>query len=153
MSDLYERDFVAWTRLQARHLRGLKAMRSNLPLDYERLAEEIEDLGKEQRNAARSWTIRIIEHLLLLEHSPADAPRRHWTHEVLTFRREVETRLTRTLRRDLRQRLPKLYARARADLARELELFGEQETAASLPESCPYTLEQVLGHWLPHDPR
>jgi hypothetical protein len=31
-------------------------------------------LGIERRDALRSWTARIIEHLLLLEHSPAKQP-------------------------------------------------------------------------------
>jgi hypothetical protein len=64
--DLYEDDFFAWTRRQSKELR-----RFARTLDLEHLAEEIADLGKEQRNALRCWTIRIIEHLLLPEHSPA----------------------------------------------------------------------------------
>jgi hypothetical protein len=74
--DLYEHDFFAWTQLQARELRRFARTRPNLPLDLMHLAEEVADLGKEQRHALRSWTARIIEHLLLLEHSPAEAPRR-----------------------------------------------------------------------------
>jgi hypothetical protein len=72
--DLYEADFFAWTRRQSKELRRFARTRPNLPLDLGHLAEEIADLGKEQRNALRSWTIRIIEHLLLLDHSPAEAP-------------------------------------------------------------------------------
>ena len=73
--DLYEHDFFAWTRRQSKELRRFARTRPNLPLDLVRIAEEIADLGKEQRNAIRSWTIWIIEHLLLLDHSPAQAPR------------------------------------------------------------------------------
>jgi Domain of unknown function DUF29 len=71
--ELYEADFFAWTQLQSKELRRFARTRPNLPLDLPHLAEEIADLGKEQRHALRSWTVRILEHLLLLEHSPAEA--------------------------------------------------------------------------------
>lgn len=61
---LYDEDFYAWTRAQAEELRRLAATRPNLPLDLELVAEEIEDLGKSERDAVFSLTQRIIEHLL-----------------------------------------------------------------------------------------
>ena len=148
-ADLYEHDFFAWTQLQARELRRFARTRPNLPLALAHLAEEVADLGKEHRNALRSWTVRIIEHLLLLEHSPAEAPRRGWIDEIVGFRDEIEARLTPTLRRDLARQLPQLYARAQRRLARKLELYGEADDVPPLPERSPYTLEQVLGDWWP----
>ena len=62
--DLYEHDFFAWTQVQARELRRFARKRPNVPLDLRHLADEVADLGKEQRNALRSWAVRIIEHLL-----------------------------------------------------------------------------------------
>jgi Domain of unknown function DUF29 len=147
--DLYEHDFFAWTQLQARELRHFARTRPNPPLDLKHLAEEIADLGKDQRNALRSWTVRIIAHLLLLEHSPAEAPRRGRIDEIIEFRGEIEARLTSTLRRDLARQLPRLYERARRRLARKLELHGEAGDLPPLPERSPYTLEQVLGDWWP----
>ena len=74
-TDLYEDDFFAWTRLQAKELRRFARTRPNLPLDLAHLAEEIADLGKSQRDSLRSWTRRIVEHLLLIAYSPAEGPR------------------------------------------------------------------------------
>lgn len=148
---LYETDFYAWTRRQADALRRWAAMRPNQDLDLAHIAEEIADLGKEQRNAVRSWTVRILEHLLLLEHAAAGEPRRHWTREVINFRAEIAARLTRTLRADLARRLPVLYGQARRQLVTELERFGEGETAAQLPPTCPYTLQEVIGDWWPDE--
>jgi hypothetical protein len=142
--DLYEADFFAWTQRQSRELRRFARTRPNLPLDLPHLAEEIADLGKEQRNALRSWTIRIIEHLLLLDHSPAEAPRRGWQREIMTFRDEIEDRLTPTLRRDLERQLPRLYAKARRRAVLDMEPY-EGDPGAHLPADCPYTLEQLLG--------
>ena len=147
--DLYERDFYAWTRRQASELRRWAATRPNLDLDLAHIAEEIADLGREQRNALRSWTVRILEHLLLLQRSLATEPRRHWTREVINFRAEIAARQTRTLRADLARRLPTLYDQARRQLTTELDRFGEGNIAARLPPDCPYTLHQVVGDWWP----
>jgi hypothetical protein len=147
---LYEEDFYAWTQLQARALRRLADSRPNLPLDLAHLTEEIRDLGKEQRNALRSWTTRIIEHLLLLQHSSASEPRRGWIGEIVDFRSEIEERLTPTLRRDLQRQLPVLYERGRRNLLRKLAAHGEPD-APDLPETCPFTLDQLLSDWWPDD--
>jgi hypothetical protein len=147
--DLYEADFFAWTQQQSKELRRFARTRPNLPLDLPHLAEEIAELGKEQRHALRSWTIRILEHLLLLEHSPAEAPRRGWIDEIANFRREIDLRLSPTLRRDLSRQLPRLYDYARRHLESRLEPYGEAEIARQLPERCPYTLDQVLGDFWP----
>ena len=146
---LYDEDFFAWTQLQAKELRRFARTRPNLPLDLAHLAEEIADLGRERRDSLRSWTARIIEHLLLLEHSPAEAPRRGWIDEIVNFRSEIDGRLTPTLHRDLKRRLPQLYDRARRNLHRKLERYGEAEVAARFPERCPYGLDQVLGDFWP----
>ena len=57
---LYDRDFVLWTEEQAAALRRAKG--SNLPLDWENLAEEIESLGKSDRRALSSQIRRILHH-------------------------------------------------------------------------------------------
>jgi Domain of unknown function DUF29 len=135
-ADLYEDDFFAWTQLQAKELRRFARTRPNLPLDLAHIAEEIADLGTERRNAVHSWTARVIEHLLLLEHSQASEPRRGWIDEIVTLRRDIERR----------------YEEARIDLARKLERYGEDNVAVRLRERCPYTLDQVLGDFWP-DPQ
>jgi Domain of unknown function DUF29 len=147
--ELYENDFFAWTRLQAKELRRFARTRPNVPLDLGRIAEEIADLGTERRSRIRSWARRIIEDLLMLEHSPAQDPRRGWTGEIVNFRREISDHLTGSLRRDLKRQLPRLYDEARADLLKKLRLFGEAHIADRIPEPCPYTLDQVLGDFWP----
>ena len=148
-AELYEDDFYAWTQLQAKELRRFARTRPNLPLDLPHIAEEIADLGKTLRASMRSWTRHIIEHLLLLEYSPAQEPRRGWTAEIVNLRSEIEDRLTPILHRDLRRRLPLLYDRARRDLEKKLAPYGEAHVADRFPERCPYTLDQVLGDFWP----
>ena len=84
LSALYDEDFVRWTEEQAAALRSaisLPAGRtgsSNLPLDWENLAEEIESLGKSDRRELRSQITRVLRHLLKLDVSPAAEPRASW---------------------------------------------------------------------------
>lgn len=148
-ADLYEDDFFAWTQLQAKELRRFARSRPNLPLDLPHIAEEIADLGKSLRDSLRSWARRIIEHLLLLEYSPAQEPRRGWTAEIVTLRSEIEDRLTPRLHQDLKRSLPLLYDRARRDLRQKLAPYGEAHIADRFPERCPYTLDQVLADFWP----
>jgi Domain of unknown function DUF29 len=54
---LYDRDVVLWTEEQAAALRALRD--SNLLLDWENLAEEIESLGKSDRRATSPGMARM----------------------------------------------------------------------------------------------
>jgi hypothetical protein len=148
---LYEDDFYAWTQEQAAALRRLAAERWNGPLDLEHLAEEVEDLGKEQRNAVRSQLRRIIEHRLKLAYSPACDPRPGWLNSVDDALAEIEDRITPSIRRDVEAALPKLYAQVLPKVARTLEGHGEREAAERLPEQCPWSLDELLSGPPEHD--
>jgi hypothetical protein len=51
---LYDEDFVAWAQEQAAALRAAARAGSNLRLDWQNLAEEIEDLGKSVAHGLRA---------------------------------------------------------------------------------------------------
>src|SRR3954470_5735337 len=72
---LYDRDFFLWTQEQAEALRRAAREGSNLPLDWENLAEEIESLGRSFKNSLQSRIAQIIIHLWKLACSPATEPR------------------------------------------------------------------------------
>ncbi len=57
--------------------------------------------------------------------------------------------LTPTLHRDLEDELAELYTRSRRLAEGALRAYGEGGAADRLPESCPYSLDQVTGEWLP----
>ena len=148
--DLYETDFYAWTQDQAAKLRRLEEQAVNLDLDLPRLAEEVEDLGKAERDAVRSRVTRIIEHCLKLEYSPTTGPRLGWYDSIDDARAELADKLAVSLRRDLRQSLPVLYERARRKTGRTLRRYGERTAADALPETCPYALADLLRDgWYP----
>jgi Domain of unknown function DUF29 len=58
----YDDDFYAWTQHQAAVLRAMSATDDRF--DREHLAEEIEALGRGERDMVRSQIRRIIEHFL-----------------------------------------------------------------------------------------
>jgi hypothetical protein len=146
---LYETDFYAWTRAQAKELRRFARTRPNVPLDLGHLAEAIEDLGMSERSAVFSLVRLIIQHFLLVAHSPAPDQRRHWLDEVDEFRTQIEDKMTPTIQRDAHAELHVLYNRARRNVARKMLRYGEEAAATALPETCPFTLEQILGDWEP----
>src|SRR5438445_13470885 len=96
LSALFDEYFVRWTEGQAAALRRVKrlaarsARRSNLPLDWENLAEEIESLGKSDRRELRSQITRVLRHLLKLEFSPVAEPRAGWRATINEARTEIE---------------------------------------------------------------
>jgi len=144
----YDDDYYAWTQYQADVLRTMR--RSDNRLDRERVAEEIEDLGKSERDAVRSQIVRILEHLLKLEYSPATDPRFDWMASIVEARRVLADKLTATLQRDAEAMLSELYRDARelADIG--MRKFGENAAAARLPLTCPYTIEQIRERsWYP----
>jgi hypothetical protein len=131
-------------------LRRLAEERWNGPLDLAHPAEEIEDVGREQRFAVESQLGRIIEHLLKLEHSPGAQRRRRWRVTVRQARDEANKRLTGSIRRSVGARLQAIYDGARHDATLGLDDHGEREAAQALPERCPYRLSQLLDRdWLP----
>jgi hypothetical protein len=93
---LYDEDFVRWTEEQAAALRRAKSLPpagtrgSNLLLDWENLAEEIESLGKSDRRELRSQITRVLRHLLKLEASPAAERRAGWRATIDETRTEIE---------------------------------------------------------------
>jgi hypothetical protein len=143
----YDEDYYAWTQAQAAALRRLAADGRELPLDLLNLAEEVEDLGRSTKHAVRSQVTRLLVHFLKLAYSPALDPRDLWLDTVDHARAEIQDLATATIRRELTRELPKLYARARREAARAIGQYGE---AATLPETCPYTLDQLFDDgWYP----
>ena len=133
-SRLHDTDFFTWSHRQAVLLRTGQLSK----IDAELLAEEIEDMGNEIRNACLSFITHILELLLKLRYSSKDGPKRHWRGEIVNFRIELDRRLTGSIQR--RIDLDKLYRQAVRLAVANLD---EPEFAARLPKECPWSLAQV----------
>ena len=144
----YDDDFYAWTQHQAAVLREMPVTDNRF--DREHVAEEIEDLGKSERDAVRSQVRRIIVHFLKLQFSPAQEPRYGWMGSIVDARVEIDDKITRTIRREVEGDLTRLYRQAKKQAAVSLQQHGEPEIIDRLPITCPYTFDQILDEdWYP----
>jgi hypothetical protein len=144
-SELYEKDFYAWASEQASLLRAGRFHE----LDMDHLVEEVDDLSGALYRSVRSRVRTIMEHLLKLEYAPAKEPRAGWHDTILTQRRDLIDDLTPSLTPRIEAELERHFGRARDSASRSFRRHGENAAADALPERCPYTLEQLVGDWLP----
>lgn len=144
---LYDRDFVLWSEEQAALLRQCKV--SNLPLDWENLAEEIESLGRSDRRGMASQVRRILYHLLKLERSGAAERRAEWRSAIIDARAEIEDILrdSPSLRRQIEATIADQIGNAGKLAADDLDQHGE--TTAKTRVKRGFTAEEVLGDWFP----
>ena len=144
----YDEDFFAWTQHQAMVLRTMEVADNRF--DRENVAEEIEDLGRSERDAVRSQVRRIIEHLLKLAYSPAQQPRFDWMASIAEARATLGDKISPTLRRDAEAMLAKLYRDGRRQAELSLRAYGQDQAANALPQSRPYSPDDIFREdWYP----
>lgn len=138
---LYERDFHAWTEQQAALL---KAGRFT-DIDLNNVVEEINSMGAAQRTELNSRLVQLLLHLLKYRYQPRRRGR-SWRTSVTQQRIGIDALLeaSPSLRPLLAGRFEAAYAKARRYAASETGL-----PLTTFPETCPFTLEQVLddGYW------
>jgi hypothetical protein len=147
---LYDQDFLRWTEQQAAALR--RAKESNLPLDWENLAEEIESLGRSERKGLRSQIRRVLRHLLKLEASAAAEPRAGWCETIEEAREEIADtlRVSPSLRREVGALISEEMATAAKYAARDLARHGEPaDGIRARVDQGGFTADEVLGDWFP----
>lgn len=152
MSD-YDTDTATWSEQQADLLRRLAAgERVNDLVDWENIAEEIESVGKSQRLALASHMLRVLEHLMKLEASPATAPRRGWRETVRRARAEIEELLEESpsLRPTVGAVIARQLPAVRAIVAETLADYGEVPRVPL--EDIHYDSDAVLGTGFPAGP-
>ncbi|RVU21863.1 DUF29 domain-containing protein [Methylobacterium oryzihabitans] len=133
---LYEADFHRWTQEQARAL----DVRDHAALDIRNLIDEVESVGRSQRNAIESHLRVLLMHLLKFQVQPERASP-SWRH-TLRAQRGAITRLIRrnpSLRGYPAEILAEVYRDAVEDAARETRLPQER-----FPGSCPFPLARIL---------
>ncbi len=143
-ASLYDRDFYVWTQDQAAAIRAAVAAGVLPPgMDGEKLADEVEDMGKRDLRECWSRVVQILVHLWKLSASMRDEPRNHWRSEIRTQRFELGQVLTPSLRKQVEARLERLHQDA-AELAERL-LADAEPGAPPLDPSRRWTLAEILG--------
>jgi hypothetical protein len=137
LSDLYETDFYAWTIEQSKLLKEGDFKH----LDIVNLAEEIESLGKQQRQELRNRLGVLIGHILKWNYQP-EKRGKSWRVTIREQRREIQDILEDNP--SLKPYLPEAIAKAhKAGL--DLVALETSLDYQDLPEEPIYTIEQLLS--------
>jgi Domain of unknown function DUF29 len=143
VTSLYSTDFYAWTVEQANLLRQCKTDR----LDLVNLVEEVESLGKQQRQELKNRLGVLLAHLLKWEYQAAQRSK-SWKYTIQEQRLQILDLLEQnpSLKPDQEEAISKAYALGLLLVGRETPLDPQE-----LPSQCPYTLDQILDASFPDD--
>jgi hypothetical protein len=130
----YDDDFYAWTQEQAEYLRaGVWSA-----VDAVHVAEEIEDVGREQRHAVESHLTNLLMHLLKWRYQ-AGRRSRSWRVSIRNARIEIAKRRTSRLTYELEMRFSAAYTNARS-----LAMDDTGLPLSTFPDACEWHIEQIL---------
>jgi hypothetical protein len=134
---LYETDFYAWTQEQVSLLKNQQWEQ----LDTVNLIEEIETLGRRERQELRNRLGVLLGHLLKWQFQ-SDKRSNSWLGTIREQRIQIKLLLqdSPSLKPYLDEIFPVVYELGLALAIRETQL-GEQV----FPEICPYTVDQTLN--------
>lgn len=133
---LYDTDFYAWTIEQAKFLKeGVWDC-----LDISNLVEEIESLGKQQRQELRNRLGILLGHLLKWEFQPSHRSK-SWLATIREQRRRIRDLLEESP--SLKPYLPEVLEKAYQDGV-DLAVRETSLNYKDFPQECLYSLEQVL---------
>jgi hypothetical protein len=143
----YDRDFAAWAAQQAALLRARDAS----ALDWDHLAEEVEDLWKGAAHALSMCLYACIE--LCYSRERHEAYLYHWQDAAFDYQHTMLRKAVKgspSLRTLLESMVPEVYAEERAERMAK----ARPPLAAEPPEACPWTFDQLLdcGFWPPEAP-
>jgi hypothetical protein len=135
---LYDQDFYTWALTTAAAIRHGEWQ----DLDLAHVAEEIESLGISRAHAVTSHLKQLVMHLLKWQYQPSRQQTGHsWESTIINARSEIAALLDENpgLKPHLEAFLSKAYP-----TARRLARAQTRLPLTMFPETCPWTLEQML---------
>jgi hypothetical protein len=137
MYSLYETDFYAWTHQQSELLRSHQWSKLDLP----NLIEEIESLGRQQRQEIRNRLTILLGHLLKWQYQPEQRSR-SWLSTIRVQQLDLADLLedNPSLPPDLEAAVEKAYRKAVVLAVGETNLPDK-----TFPSECPYPLASILS--------
>jgi Domain of unknown function DUF29 len=137
---LYRRDYYAWALEQARALQE----RRFEALDFEHLAEEVEDLAKSEPRELRSRLKQVLAHLLKCQFQSGRRSR-SWEGTLASERTEIAALFhdSPSLERELPEIVEQAYSLALRVAGKEMRLKRDQWQSL-FPAQCPWSAEQIL---------
>ncbi|WP_107668040.1 DUF29 domain-containing protein [Cyanothece sp. BG0011] len=133
---LYDKDYYLWLEETAQLLREGKLT----DLDIHNLIEEIEDMGKSEKNALESNLIVLLMHLLKWKYQPSKQSG-SWRRSIREHRRRIlkAFKNSPSLKRYFEEIFDESYQEARKQAADETEL-----SLNTFPENCPFKIDKIL---------
>jgi hypothetical protein len=134
--NLYETDFYAWTLEQAKLLQ----VGNFKELDIVNLVEEIESLGKQQRQELENRLAILLGHLLKWDYQP-ERRSKSWKATIREQRRAIQRLMQAnpSLKPYLEEAIAYAYQSGVDLVVRETPLDDQD-----LPADCQYTTEQLF---------
>jgi Domain of unknown function DUF29 len=136
VTTLYEQDFYAWSQVQVKLLREGRLNE----LDIANLVEEIESLGKQQRQELANRLGVLLGHLLKW-HYQAEQRSKSWFYTIREQRRQI-TRLLKhnpSLKAYMLKAIQEGYEDGLDSIGKETPLNPDD-----LPQTCPFSELEIL---------
>jgi len=149
----YDRDFDAWIQ---QHIALLKQGRVT-EIDVEHLIEELEDMGRSNRRELVNRFIPLIAHLLKWQHQYKQLQERwdsftggSWKGTIIEQRVKIAKLFKQnpSLKSNLQDAISEAYPDALDIAMNETDL-----PKSTFPDSCPYTIDQLLDRKFYPDPQ
>ena len=122
LKKLYHQDLNLWRQEVVNAIQNQQLE----DMDWDNLIEEINDMTASERRALRSYTKRLVEHILKLKYwnSEKEYNRRGWEKEVVNFREEIKSILEESpsLNNYLEQNYLDWYAKSVKAMKREFSI-------------------------------
>lgn len=134
--ELYEQDFNLWLEKTIQSLRDGKL----LEVDYANLIEELESMGRSEKNALKSNLRILLLHLLKYKYQPQKRTN-SWRYSITEHRQRIRDSLETSP--SLKPFLTEVVYKCYQDAIR----LASDETGLSrsiFPEDCPFSLEEIL---------
>ena len=133
---LYDQDFYAWTQQQVELLKTGQWKQ----VDIENLIEEIESLGKQQRQELRNRLGVLLGHLLKWRYQPEDRSK-SWFYTIQEQRQKIQDHLEEnpSLKPYLPEAISKAYRYGLTLVGKETPLDPKQ-----LPQVCPFSEFEIF---------
>ena len=138
IKQLYESDYLEWLSITATQLQERRLDK----IDYENLFEELDGLGREQKNKVDSYLRQLLIHLLLYAYWDSEKAycEKRWETEIDNFRFELELLLkSKTLYNYFLAEIEFIYSKAKKQVIKKTELPPDY-----FPQNCPFSAEQIL---------
>jgi hypothetical protein len=136
LADLYLADETAWLDAMAELIRAHRVDE----LDYEHLAEYLEDMAKRDRREVNSRLKILLAHVLKWVYQKKKRTP-SWENTICNQQDELNGLLEGgVLQNHAEELLPSVYQKAVKQAARETRL-----ALSTFPTECPWTLEQLLS--------